>query len=728
MTAHKVGVTVELHDKVSKVLGLIGGKFAQVHGQAKQLQNTLKSLGVNASMNKLFTGGLMMATGGTMINGAIQLGKALESPVKNAMDLETAMKRLQVNINAGKEEMQGFEKMFLNLSGKTAMSMVDVAGLGVDMANSGIDGDSTKKMKGGDIAKLLPRFTIAADFLYDSKGANRAETVHSLTGLAHQFGKYTPEEMNPIIERVVKLSNKLPGSLNSFVTMGGYVNTPATRVLGVDPLKLLTLEAVAMQTVGGGSGGARGGLSGSSIMAALSRTVPGVLGAGLTEGKTMFALKNLGLVDKYSASTVKDAKGNLDLDKLLTKLNHFGENLKEPGQMKVLAKKMMDNIGLYPAKQQDQMMKFLIPIHQGKANVAPYEMIQKLFTWSFGVNGARAFSMMAEPKFMGAMKKTENYVNDGRSLEELQIEIQGNLRQNLERLTEAFRNLDTMIGQHIVPQITPLVSGMADLIQKSAVFLQQNPQLSDFLAKMAMAAPPILLVGGAILTVSGALIILNQGFIALTALWPAITAGAAAVGSAFAMSLAPAILTVTGVVGGLVVVVMHWKTISKWLSAALVNIEALARTAFPFLKEGLDRAHAAVMWFGKGIMWLVGQFMEGIKLLQGGMSFMNAWGGGSDGGKNPIQEWVSGFKARFDEEKRQIGIRNSMYQAGGRGSAAASTSIGAIHMNITQKEGQNGEQLAKQIKKELHSSVDKHSRSTTTGVGIYESPFYSGHQ
>jgi hypothetical protein len=200
------------------------------------------------------------------------------------------MKRVQVATASSQAQMSGFSSILSQVSDKTAIfSQADLANFSGDMAASGI-----RSMK--DIKALLPMFAQSADILNSTPAHTPpSQTAHTLAALAHQFGRYSPEEMKPIVNTATALAPMLPGGMKGFSLMGSYVNIQGSRLLNADPVKLMTLQAAAMQTSGGGGSGARGPLSGANISNALTRAIPGVFGSGIFSGKGAFALQAMGL-------------------------------------------------------------------------------------------------------------------------------------------------------------------------------------------------------------------------------------------------------------------------------------------------------------------------------------------------------------------------------------------------------------------------------------------------
>ena len=329
-------------------------------------------------------------------------------------------------------------------------------------------------------------FAEAADILKVTAHIGPEQTAHVLSALAHQFGRYKPDQMKPIIESVAALAPLLPGGVKGFAGMGGYVNILGSRLLGIDPKDLLTLQATAMQTTGGSGSGARGALSGAMIMNTLMRAIPGVFGSGLLEGKSAFALRSMGMTDAHGASTVME-NGRMKLDKFLDKLASFQDRSQTAEGRVGIAKEMM-KYSFMLNKKQGEMDNFLKSVvGSGGKSIAPSELSMKLFAYAFGA-GSRVAAAMSDPSFRSQHMKLKGAVDNAPSIEERQKELMRTLVMQQTRLGTNLNSLLAIVGDQMLPTLTKVTGAAADLVDWLRKFLSAHPSITRTLIVLTSAA------------------------------------------------------------------------------------------------------------------------------------------------------------------------------------------------------------------------------------------------
>ncbi len=719
MNVFEVGVVVQLVDKVTAAMGVVTRSLMAGQAEANALNVKLKSI------TGLFQGGLLMMGGG------VALAAPLVAATNEAAKLEMALKRVQVATQSSTDDMKGFKGLLADVANRTAVfSMPDLANFSAEMAASGIRTAS-------DIKSLLPMFAEAADVLKVTAHIGPEQTAHVLSAMAHQFGRYKPEEMRPIIEAVTALAPRLPGGVKGFAGMGGYVNILGSRLLGIDPKELLTLQATAMQTTGGSGTGARGSLSGAMIMNTLMRALPGVFGSGLLEGKSAFALRSMGLTDAHGASTVME-NGKMKLDKFLDKLAGFQDRSQTAEGRVGIAKEMMKYSYMLNKKQPD-MDEFLKGvIGSGGKSIAPAELSMKLFAYAFGA-GSRVAAAMSDPKFRQQHAFLQKEVNRAPSVEERQKQLMETLIMQQTRLCTNIKSLLAVIGEQALPILTNVTRGAGDLVDAMRKFLSAHPSVTRAIVGLTAAASAFLIIGGAGMVLKAAF--LGIAFVA-SPLATAITAAASACGMWIPILLVstPLILGVVAGITAIVAVVMNWNKIMSWARAHITEVKvAFAALLIACPPLGLAiKAITTVMRNWNSIAQvvtntlgalgnaLVGLANNAIKAINGIM------------GTN-IGLMKSGAVAAADQVLKAYGADTLIKGLQSNGANAAknvgkanahSTNIDASvniqNLHIQQQPGESIDHLMKRVEDSLNRTAQQNARSVTAGKGTHNSKFLHG--
>lgn len=714
-TPFRVGVSVELIDRVSSVLGGMSSRFKEAHKQAKELKEVLKGVGKNTALKEILDATRSIATGGMMVGAGVGLAASMKPAVEKAIELENVMKTVQLNLGGSNKELKEFQRMMVDVSNQTGFSQLEVGKMTAAMGEAGI-----RSLK--DARALLPQFAAAADVLSETKHMSSETVMHSLSALAHQFGRFKPEEMKDIVETVTKLSLKLPGDLNSFVTMGGYINPKLARMHGVDPVKLLTLQAVAMQTAGSGSGGARGSLSGAALAAAMTRAIPGVFGSGLLDGKGALALEAMGF-SKGGVSTLYK-NGRYDMNLFLEKSANIMRNLEEKGGVKSVAKHMAEIAPQFLGKKDmATLYPWLKQVAAGSQSPSAAELAEKLTGWAFGQTGGRAVAAIGEKKFQEQLHVTEEYLKKQKSIAEMQKDLMSTTVNATRNLKAAWENVQIAFGQHLVPILNKTVKVAAEITKQVSEFLMDHPALTEMIAKGALLTSVLLTVGGTLLMVIGSLriieMILGQSMLSKLAL------------------LASRIHPITLIIGTLILVITNWKAVCEAFKIALDFARKALRVflaVFPELKPATDAAGNAIMSLVAKLKGAAADLGEKIgafrkqhhledKDILDHKAFM-----GLDGKNYSLGDIVRNIMNRVNagqkEASKQFVPRSPIPPAGKLKASAAGVNIGSI--NIQQQPGEDGEALSKRIISKLNREAHMFMKTTTTAGGNFESPYLSG--
>jgi len=545
-----VGITVELINKVSGAMAGVTTSLMQGDAAAKQLQGQLNKV------QSLYSSGLMMAGAG------VTLAAPLVIAVKEAMKLETAIKRVQVATLSSTQQMAGFSEMLSEVAHQTAIfSKADLAGMAAGMASSGI-----RNM--ADIKKLLPLFAKGADVLKLTTGESPETSVHTMAALAHQFGRFSTsgkDDMTPLVNAAVALSTSIPGGMKGFATMGSYVNTLGSRIMKIDPVDLMVLQATAMQTSGGGGAGARGALSGNNIANVLSRIIPGVMGSGLFSGKSSYALSALGIRDDQGRSTVfKD--GVLSISELARKLEGTSELANSASGRVELAQRMLKFAPMLGKKAPETIEFANRVIASGGSNVAPAEMLMPLFRYAFG-SGDKFAAIFSDPKFQSQLLFNQEKVKKaiaGGGINTMQEELMQVLHNRLAQLETDTKTLFATIGTQAIPMLSAMALKIDGFVVAINKFAEQHPRLVQAGVALTALASSALILGGAAL-------ITRAGFMGLNLIWTPLQAGLttalpwlAKLGPLF-LRLTPQTAALGLAIGGVGLAIANWDKITGFL-------------------------------------------------------------------------------------------------------------------------------------------------------------------
>jgi hypothetical protein len=625
MNTFATSINLSLVDRVSPALAHIAQSMTKTTGAAAMLQKRLDKIG------SLYSSGKMM------IGAGMALASPLISATKSAMELETAMGRVKMATGASNSQMAELNKTLTTTANQTAIfSKPKLAQFAAEMYAGGI-----RSM--GQINSMLPAFAKAADVLKITSGGKIGpeQTIHSLTALSHQFGRYSAEEMRPIIETAVAMSKSLPGGMKTLAGMGSYVNIMGNRALGIDPVQLMAAQAAVAQT-SGGTGTGRGALSGANLANFLKRSMPGVFGSGLLSGKSAWAAATIGLGDSTGASTAMK-NGKLDLELLQQKISKF-----EGMTVQDIAKTALAHVGMLGKKAGEEIPLLKKALALGEKGVSKSQLITQLFQDVYGSASTIAM-LMGEKKFLGVEQNLANSARDAiknGGIEAMQAKAMEMLEPQLMRLQTNLGTLGSTIGTQLIPVITPIVKTLGDIVDKATEFASANP-------KIVQAASGLLAVASGALILGGAANIAAAGFIGLKFVLPLVTKGLGPLGLA---------LTAVGLIWD------HWSDVMNVVrknSDLVINVMADVAWAMDYMGIVCSKLVGVFFRVGRQLAGLIGSIP----------------GGGQAG--ESINKWLQDLTAvgdqRFNEKYlRSKGMGGIVdYVKGGPVAGQVNTGMGA---------------------------------------------------
>jgi hypothetical protein len=545
------GVTLHLIDKLSPALAGVARSLTSTKTAAKALEDQMKRI------HSTFSKGLIL------VGGGMALASPLIAATKSAMHLESALARVKIQTHASDAQMRMLNDTFTKTANATGIfSKPTLAKFASEMYSSGIADVN-------QINRLLPIMAKAADVTKLMSGGKIGpeETLHTLTALSHQFGRYDTKSMTDMANAAVAMSLQLPGGMKSLLGTGSTVNVPANRILGIDPLELMAFQAAVSQTSGSTGSGGKGRMSASNQINALMRAMPGLLGSGLLSGKSGFAAAVLGLGD-HSGGATSMVNGKFSFQRFQDILSSF-----EKMSSVEIAQRMKKNVDMLGKKAPDEAPLINAAL-AGKVSKA--QLMAQLFQWQFGSAGTVA-QLIGDEKFGGVMKRLSGSARQavsGGGIEKMQDQVMKTLEAQLTRLSTNFETLSSTIGSQIIPVITPLVEKLGDIVDQVNTFASAHP-------KITMAVTSLIALASASLIAAGTFNILKAGFMAMQFVSPAILTGA----TSALMRIGPALAGLRPIVMIALGLITRFNLPLTILSVAIASLSIAAVVAGNFIRE-----------------------------------------------------------------------------------------------------------------------------------------------
>jgi hypothetical protein len=229
----------------------------------------------------------------TSMETAIALGSYNRTPAQRAGD----MKSLQRAAMQGSEATGFF----------SAQDILE----GLKVAATAGARPLVEKMGMGVFTQIAPALSRYMDVVGRLKGESAEGAAVEAIQLSHQYGAYTPDAINKILNAAATLAILMPDRMSTAVTASGYVAPTGINLAGIQPEAVLAFLATADQTgLGRGRAGAR-----------LKDFIEAV--ANRPHGKAKIAAyKSLGLAGAL------DANGNMSLTKTFDILGSNADRMK----------------------------------------------------------------------------------------------------------------------------------------------------------------------------------------------------------------------------------------------------------------------------------------------------------------------------------------------------------------------------------------------------------------
>lgn len=277
MEDYKVAVKLTLVNEMSVGLLAISSQFKVLGKYADAF--SLKLKGIQSSF----------MTGGKMMTAGFALAAPFIYAISKAAELQKQMIGIQIATHGTTEEMNRMRLAVETASVPTQFSAITVAQIAKQVSTS-------NSFNANQLTNLLPAIAKFADVQSLLKNTDPMSSATDAVKLMHLAQKYAPKDVEPYFDMITKTSLMMPGGVGELRSALSYFQPMGKSALGVGDKDSLMLVALLSRL---GLSGSRGG---TNLLAAMTRTIPGIFGSGLMHGKSHEALSDLGFIDKSGHS------------------------------------------------------------------------------------------------------------------------------------------------------------------------------------------------------------------------------------------------------------------------------------------------------------------------------------------------------------------------------------------------------------------------------------------
>ena len=409
--------------------------------EAKALEHTLAGMrfrGGGPGGVGGFGGGGRGSGGGHSLYGAYNayasarmLAAPIISPIEKAAQLQREMLAIGLATRGDEGSMNRLRGVIEQSAGQTVFSTIDVAKMGKTIATgTGLDADA--------ISRLLPIYTKFADVQQIMKGTPYSQSVVEGIRLAHTAGHYDEAGLTKYLDLLTKASLVVPGGLGEVGHALKYSQGVARSTLGVDDEQMVLLTAALNRM---GFAGSRGG---TNMIAAMTRSMPGIFGSGLLTGKSGEALRSMGFADAKGHSTIF-SNGKFDTLKWLDHLSSY--------------------VGREFATHPEAIAR---------------QDILSNFQHAFGTQGSRVASLLTDPQVVQQLQLIRTDLEKGRSTSVMQGTFADESTwQKWRNLVTNWESLQAEVGYSTLPKVNWILSKLNDAAGGLTSFIRKNPAAAD---------------------------------------------------------------------------------------------------------------------------------------------------------------------------------------------------------------------------------------------------------
>jgi TP901 family phage tail tape measure protein len=415
------------------------------------LQKQLRDTGNHATtlQRRLDDLKLTAMKAGIQMAGAFAIAKPIELAVVAAAKLQKEMIGIGLGARGSAADLDKLRGVIEDVAGKTMFSSVDVAKMGKQLAT----GTGWSRQQ---VAQDLPVFAQFADAQQIMKGTPYAQSVQTGIQLAHQAGYTKPEEISRYLDLLTKASFTIPGGLGELSHALKYSQN-ALSTLGLSDDQSVLLNATLNRM---GLSGSRGG---TTAVAALTRSIPGIFGSGLLTGKSGEALRTMGMADASGHSTVF-SNGKFDTLKFMSRLADYEQSEYGSNPEAIARQHILENL-------------------------------QR----AGGVNGARGMELLASPAAFAALRTVQDSLSKGSGTAAVQQTFADqSVYQQFENAKTNVTTLMSELGYTLLPTVSEGLKGFNGGIQRLIDLTRAHPNVSSGLMYAGAGVAGILATGAAL--------------------------------------------------------------------------------------------------------------------------------------------------------------------------------------------------------------------------------------
>jgi len=451
--------------------------------------------------------GRLAAGAGLVGIGAAGVG-IMKGWIGAAGELQSAMAGVQLaTLGVGSalqqaSQLTALQDMTYSVAAKTRFSAPDIASIEKLAATSGLN-------KRTDLISALPTLANAAEVSLHMKGVSYQQSVPAFVAVAHQFQAYGGKKFNNLLDLMGRASVVSGDTPESMARTLSYL-APSVNAYGLSPEDAISTAALASNVgLSGGHGG------GSRIQAMFRSIAPLMSSRGSMHNRSIARIERLGGSDFFKNGNFEEAGG---VTNLLTTVMRALQRI--PDQAKRMS----------------------------------------LLTSAFGSAGGTALSSLASP---GAITRFQAIQGDLAphggiaSTSQMQQVFNSTLAGQTATLSTNMSSLSAIMGQQLLPILTPIVHGIVEMTGALVGFLAHHKQVAQFAAVFTLVGSAAAIVVGGVLALSGALTLMSLAAAPLGLELLPITALIVGVGAAAAAG---------------VWVWQHWGTIVKWVGGVLSGV------------------------------------------------------------------------------------------------------------------------------------------------------------
>lgn len=442
---YKVAVKVSLINEVSAGILLIARQFGTADAAARGFQTRLNAIKDTAKGGALLVGGSM----------------AIAAPflfaIDKAAELQKQMIGVQVATRGTVADMNSMRKAIEQIASQTVFSNIDVAKMAKVIA-------SGTGLGARDVEGLLPAYAKFADVQLLMKGTPYQKSTADAIRLAHTAQKYDPASLQSYLDLLTKASFIVPGDLGEVGHALKYSQGMAKTALGVDDSQMVLLTALLNRL---GFAGSRGG---TNLIAAMTRTIPGIFGSGLLTGKSGEALSAMGMVDAR-------------------------------GHSKFLAGGKFDAFAWIGGLSEYVQREFA-----RNPQAIAREHIMRNFQHAFGTQGARVASLLADPQALEQLRKIGEAFASYGGVDAIQKKFADeSVAQQYMNAKTNFVSAMTELGITLLPLASRALKKLNHELQGLIAWVTENPGKVKALAYAFLGL-------SAAMAFSGTVMLLRAGF------------------------------------------------------------------------------------------------------------------------------------------------------------------------------------------------------------------------